>query len=152
MTEPSTDFAATKLLLMRGGEMLTHLRDEIDSIPYPGHWDLPGGGREGDETPMECGLRELFEEYSLTLPPERLTARAFPSMSRPGLFSWLLVGAITEAEIAAIRFGDEGQEWRMMPVADYLAHPRSVPAFRNWISAALGQQLSSGPKATPARP
>lgn len=137
MTDTNAGFAATKLLLTRGGDMLTHLRDEIDSIPFPGHWDLPGGGREGDETPMQCGLRELHEEYGLTLPPQRLTARAFPSMSRPGLSSWLLVGTITEAEIAAIRFGDEGQDWRMMPVTDYLTHPRSVPAFRDWIRSAL---------------
>ena len=137
MTDTNADFAATKLLLTRDGDMLTHLRDAIDSIPFPGHWDLPGGGREGDETPMRCGLRELHEEYGLTLPPQRLTARAFPSMSRPGLSSWLLVGNITEAEIAAIRFGDEGQDWRMMPVTDYLTHPRSVPAFRDWIRSAL---------------
>lgn len=137
MTDTNADFAATKLLLTRDGDMLTHLRDEIDSIPFPGHWDLPGGGREGDETPMQCGLRELHEEYGLTLPPQRLCARAFPSMSRPGLSSWLLVGTITEAEIAAIRFGDEGQDWRMMPVTDYLTHPRSVPAFRDWIRSAL---------------
>lgn len=132
-----TEFGGTKLLLMRGDELLTHLRDDVDHIPYPGHWDLPGGGPEDGESPMECGLRELHEEYGLTLPPERLTARAFPSVSRPGLSSWLLTGTITEAEIAAIRFGDEGQEWRMMPVAGYLAHPRSVPHFCDWIRAAL---------------
>lgn len=137
MTDTNADFAATKLLLTRDGDMLTHLRDEIDSIPFPGHWDLPGGGREGDETPMQCGLRELHEEYGLTLPPERLTARAFPSMSRPGLSSWLLVGNITDSEIGAIRFGNEGQDWRMMPVTDYLTHPRSIPAFRDWIRSAL---------------
>ena len=41
----------------------------------------------------------------------------------------------TQAQIAAIRFGDEGQEWRMMPIAEYLAHPRAVPHFRDWIRA-----------------
>lgn len=132
-----TEFGGTKLLLMRGDDLLTHLRDDVDHIPFPGHWDLPGGGPEAGETPMECGLRELFEEYGLTLTPERLTARAFPSISHPGRSSWLLTGRISDAEIDAIRFGDEGQEWRMMPVAEYLAHPRSVPHFRDWIRSAL---------------
>lgn len=130
MTEPAGDFVGTKLLLTQGGDLLTCLRDDIDHIPFPAHWDLPGGGREGAETPMRCGLRELHEEFGLTLPPARLTAHCFPSIRDPGRSAWLLAGIITPAEIAAIRFGDEGQAWRMMPVAEFLSHPRAVPHFR----------------------
>nr|WP_231692828.1 NUDIX domain-containing protein [Vibrio campbellii] len=30
-------------------------------MSYPNYWDLPGGGREGNETPEDCALRELKE-------------------------------------------------------------------------------------------
>ena len=49
--------------------------------------------------------------------------------------SWLFAGQISAAQIAAIRFGDEGQGWCMMPVADYLTHPRAIPHFCRWITA-----------------
>lgn len=139
----TADFIGTKLLLIRGDSLLTCLRDDFDHIPFPNHWDLPGGGREGHETPLQCGLRELYEEFGLILPPERVVAHRFPSWSRPDRVSWLLAGRITRAEIAAIRFGDEGQEWRMMPVADYLAHPRAVPHFKDRIGAVVGRLTAS---------
>ena len=97
--------------------------------------DRPGGGREGQETPVQCALRELDEEFGLHLSPQALTGRAFPSHSAPGLMSWLFAGQISAAQIAAIRFGDEGQGWCMMPVADYLTHPRAIPHFCCWINA-----------------
>lgn len=140
------DFIGTKLLLVQGDSLLTCLRDDFDHIPFPAHWDLPGGGRDGVETPMDCGLRELHEEFGLHLPPARLTAHRFPSWSRPDHASWLLSGQITRAEIAAIRFGDEGQEWRMMPIADYLAHPRAVPHFKGWITAVLSNNYQTAPR------
>ncbi|WP_405403460.1 NUDIX hydrolase [Paracoccus sp. Ld10] len=128
-------FNGAKLLLTHGDLLLTYLRDDRPDLPFPAHWDLPGGGREGLETPVECALRELDEEFGLHLPPDMLTGRAFPSHAAPGMVSWLFAGQISAARIAAIRFGDEGQEWRMMPVADYLAHPRAIPHFRRWITA-----------------
>lgn len=48
-------------------------------------------------------------------------------------------GAILPEEIAAIRFGDEGQEWRMMPVAQFIAHPRAVPHFRQRVRLILAE-------------
>lgn len=135
VSPPSDAFAGAKLFLRHGDRLLTLLRDDFDWLPFPGHWDLPGGGREGRELPRDCALRELAEEFGLILPPDRLLGRAFPSHSAPGLVSWLFSGRLTVSEIAAIRFGDEGQGWRMMPVADYLAHPRAVPHFRDWIRA-----------------
>lgn len=130
-------FCGAKLLLLHEGRLLTYLRDDFAGLPFAAHWDLPGGGREGDEAPMGCARRELAEEFGLDLPAARLAGQAFSSVAVPGMVSWLFRGALTAAEIAAIRFGDEGQEWRMMPVADYLAHPRAVPHFRDWIAAVI---------------
>lgn len=128
-----TRFHGAKLLLTHGTQMLVYLRDDRDSIPFPAHWDLPGGGREGAETPIQCALRELHEEFALSLPPDSLTGHAFTSFQDPSMQSWLFTGQITAAQIAAIRFGDEGQEWCMMQVATYLAHPRAIPHFCDWI-------------------
>ena len=52
-------FHGAKLVLTCGDGLLLLLRDDIPTIQWPGHWDLPGGGREGDETPEACALREL---------------------------------------------------------------------------------------------
>ncbi|UUQ64967.1 NUDIX hydrolase [Pseudomonas fuscovaginae UPB0736] len=121
-------FSGAKLALICGDQLLTYLRDQKDSIPYPGHWDFAGGGREGEESPSECALRELDEEFSLQIDAERIEwARRYPSVTQPGSQSWFLVGQLSEAEIATIRFGDEGQYWRMMPIAEYLTHPLGVP-------------------------
>lgn len=128
-------FNGAKLLLTHGDRLLTCLRDDRPDIPFPAHWDLPGGGREAHETPVQCALRELDEEFGLHLSPQALTGRAFPSHSAPGLMSWLFAGQISATQIAAIRFGDEGQGWCMMPVADYLTHPRAIPHFCRWITA-----------------
>ena len=56
MTEP---FLGAKLAILVGDRIITILRDDIPTIPWPGHWDLPGGAREGAETPEETVLREL---------------------------------------------------------------------------------------------
>ena len=116
---------------------MTCLRDDYDWIPFPAHWDLPGGGAEPGETPMDCALRELAEEFGLSIAPGRLTGHAFPGWHDPARASWLFAGRITAAEIAAIRFGDEGQEWRMMPVPEFITHPRAVPHFRDRVRMVL---------------
>lgn len=140
-------FHGAKLLLMSGERLLTCLRDDFDHIPFPAHWDLPGGGREGDETPVECALRELREEFGIRLPSKRLIGHDFPSHQRPGTQSWLFRGELTKDEIASISFGDEGQEWRMMLLAEFLAHPFAVPHFKDWI-----RRIIEHPRTIPERP
>lgn len=132
------DFVGAKVALLCGDALLTYLRDDKPGLPWPAMWDLPGGGREGDETAEACLLRELHEEFGLILPPERLIwRRVWPSMmnnERPSVF---FAGHITRAEIETIRFGDEGQYWQMMAVADYLGHPRAVPELQRRVAVAL---------------
>ncbi|WP_054006732.1 NUDIX hydrolase [Cypionkella psychrotolerans] len=132
------DFVGAKVALLCGDALLTYLRDDKPGLPWAAMWDLPGGGREGDETPDACLLRELHEEFGLVLPPDRLIWRkVWPSMMDATRLSVFFAGRISAAEIKAIRFGEEGQYWQMMAVADYLAHPRAIPELQHRVTVAL---------------
>ncbi|SDD48520.1 8-oxo-dGTP diphosphatase [Paracoccus isoporae] len=136
-------FVATKLILLHGDDLLTYLRDDRPDIPHPAQWDLPGGGREGDESAADCALRELAEEFGLHFSADRLRAPvAFTNPARPDYVSVFYCGALRECDIAAIRFGDEGICWRMMRVADYIVHPAAVPHFRARVAHCLSQARS----------
>lgn len=40
--------------------------------PWSGHWCFPGGKIEDNETPLECAVRETFEEIGLLLDVQNL--------------------------------------------------------------------------------
>lgn len=133
-----TDFVGCKAALFCGDALLTYLRDDKPGLPWAAKWDLPGGGREGDETPEACLLREVHEEFGLILAADRLLwRRRWPSMLDASRSSYFFAGRISAAEIAAIRFGEEGQYWQMMRVADYLAHPHGIPELQRRVAVAL---------------
>jgi len=128
------DFTGAKAALFCGASVLTYLRDEKPGLRWPGLWDLPGGGREGAESPEDCLLRELEEEFGLRLTPDRLVLRrVFPSMVEAGRSSVFFAGWLSPAEIASIRFGDEGQCWELMPVGGFLGHARAVPELQRRV-------------------
>lgn len=134
------DFIGAKLGLLGPGGILAYLRDDHADLRWAGLWDLPGGGREGREAPQDCVLRELSEEFGLTLPPSRLEhGWPMPSISSPGRVGWMYLGRISAEEVAAIRFGDEGQYWKMMAVEDFLLHPQGIPPLQDWLSEALSR-------------
>jgi 8-oxo-dGTP diphosphatase len=53
------------------GRLLLQQRDDVPGILQPGKIGLFGGHREGDETYLQCVVREVYEEISYFLPPER---------------------------------------------------------------------------------
>jgi 8-oxo-dGTP diphosphatase len=53
------------------GRFLFQQRDNNPEILYPGMIGLFGGHREGNETFLECVVREIYEEISYFLPSER---------------------------------------------------------------------------------
>ena len=52
-------FDGAKLALYVGEKLAVILRDDTPGLPFADHWDLPGGGREGEETPLGCALRPV---------------------------------------------------------------------------------------------
>lgn len=115
------DFFGAKIALLKDDYILSILRDDIPTIPFPNTWDLPGGGREGEETPFDCVQREVFEELGITISKDSISwAKVYPGMVDPNKESVFMVGEIIQDQIDQIVFGDEGQDWKMMPVTDFL--------------------------------
>ncbi len=129
-------FSGAKLALFVGQKIVVILRDDFPDIPYPGHWDLPGGGREGQETPEDCALRETEEEINLRLSVgDLIWSRQY---QRPRGWVWFFVAHMPADLASSIRLGSEGQRWTLMDPQDYCAHPLAVPHF----AVQLGQYLS----------
>ena len=140
-----TKVIGAKAALLCDGRILTYLRDDRPSLPWPAHWDLPGGGLEQSETAEQGLFREVLEEFGLHLTPAHLCWQAeFPTIHTPGKQAAFFAGTLTRAEIATIRFGDEGQFWQMMPLAEWLAHRRAVPGLQDRTRAALASGALGG--------
>ncbi len=135
MTEP---FHGAKLAILVGNHILTILRDDIPTIGWPDHWDLPGGGRESDETPIECVLRELHEELGLVLCANDLIWRK-PYKSPPNVV-WFFAAEFPDFDVEKVRFGDEGQEWRLAPIEWFLTHEKAIPNLQSRLRTYLGHR------------
>ncbi|MEP5153452.1 NUDIX hydrolase [Planktotalea sp.] len=140
--ESERAFGGAKIILHCDGALVTHLRDDIPSIPFPNMWDLPGGGAEGSETPKGCALRETFEEYGLKIEPKRINwGRRYASLLRPNTDNWFFAAPITPEDIANIVFGEEGQYWQMMSFESYITHQNAVPHLQSQVRDFLAEEI-----------
>ncbi len=65
----------TFILLRPSGEMLLHQRDEGigKEIAYPDRWCFPGGKKEHNESYLNTVIREIHEEFNLTVGKDNCT-------------------------------------------------------------------------------
>jgi 8-oxo-dGTP diphosphatase len=132
-----SDFSGTKVALLHGTDTVAYLRDEKPGIPFPGLWDLPGGGRENGEGPVECGLREVEEEFGLSLDPGSVLLIERHRSRIGGLDTYFCAMQIGDDDVARIRFGDEGQCWTMMPIREFVTHARAIPHLQYRLGALM---------------
>ena len=129
------EFSGCKIALLCDDRLLTILRDDKASIPYPNMWELPGGGREGEETPFECVQREVFEELGLKLEEADIVwAKEYQGMLDPDKTSIFMVGTITQEECASIVFGDEGQAYQMMDICQFVSDDKVISQMQDRLS------------------
>lgn len=136
-----TDFTGCKIALFCGDKLLTILRDDKSNIPYPNVWELPGGGREGDESPFECAAREVYEELGIHLTKDCLLwGKVYPSMLFADKHSVFLVGQLTKAQFNSIVFGDEGQGYKLMSCKEFICAEGVVPQFQERVREYLEEK------------
>lgn len=131
-------FDGAKIAILRGDDVLTLLRDDCPDIPYPNQWDLPGGGREGVETPFATAARELFEELSIKIEPSRVIYHVEENgHSNPETKVHFFVARWEELADQDVRLGDEGQCWAWMPARDFTTRSDAVISLRQRLTRAL---------------
>ena len=97
------DFHGAKVALFIEDQLLVYRRDDRPDIPFPDMLDLPGGGREQGESGAQCVARGS------------------------GAVALFFVCHLPRSVLPGVVFGDEGQGWQIMPVAEFLASDRAVP-------------------------
>lgn len=131
-------FNGVKVALLFKEKLVMQLRDNKPGLRFANMWDFPGGGREGNETPVECAIREIKEEFGITLKSDAFAwQKEYPAMHDAKQKAFFLVALATETDIKNIRFGDEGQRWDFMTQIEFLNNEEVVPdlkgRFRDYL-------------------
>lgn len=115
------NFNGVKIALINNQKLLVIQRDNKPGLRNANLWDFPGGGREGNESQMECAIRETKEELGIEINPKSIIwSKTYPSMHDPGLTAYFMVAKIDSRQINSIVFGDEGQGWKMITIKEFL--------------------------------
>ena len=86
-------------------------------------------------------LRETREEVGLLLDPRMICwGRQF---GVGAAVTWFFVGNVAPGQLAQVVLGDEGQDWALMPVEEFLNHPKAVPRFQERLRAYLESRCRS---------
>lgn len=142
LLDQQLDFTGCKIALICDGRILTILRDDKPTIPWPNLWELPGGGREGDESPFECVAREVYEELTIQLSKDDIVwSWIYPSMLDENKKSVFLVGKLTQEQFDSIVFGDEGQGYKLVSLEEFLTSDQVVPQLQERVRDYVEESL-----------
>jgi 8-oxo-dGTP diphosphatase len=134
---------ACAILIDANGRFLLQQRDDIAGILHPGKVGLFGGHREGIETFLECVVREIHEEISYFVPPQRFvhlatldggdidvrggTVRAEFYVAHNIPIEGLIV---TEGSLLLVRPGEIiDMDYKLTPSARYAMRVHGMPGF-----------------------
>ena len=125
-------FVGAKIALLVDQDILVLRRDDVPNIPWPNAVDLPGGGSEPGETPLECALRETNEEISISVSPDAVVwERSFPEGGLGPEIAWFFIARIGSDLADQIRIGDEGQATWKEPISTFLAREDAIPFLQD---------------------
>lgn len=124
-------FSGAKVVLLCDDQIIAIQRDQKPGLKFAGMWDLPGGGREEDETPIETASREVFEELGMRLNGEDFFyQKEYPAMVEKDSIAYFLAATITNEQVESIIFGNEGQGWKLTTIDEFVNDDTIVPFLR----------------------
>ena len=122
--------AGTKGLVYIGDTILVWRRGD-DTAFHPMQLDVPGGEPEGGETPFETFQRTVNEQFGLKISRDDIEyVRRYESVLNPGMFGYFPVARLPKEQASHITFNDEGPEYILMPLNDYLDSEDAWPLFQ----------------------
>src|SRR5262245_38667107 len=135
MIRPQHREVAAALVIDTRGRFLLQQRDNVPGILFPGRIGLFGGHREGDETFLECVVREIHVELGVFLPALRVPALARYRGTDPyisGATLWRELYLTTDVPVERLRI-TEGS----LLIAELEDVPALAPRFAPSAQAAI---------------
>ncbi|MBP6888340.1 MAG: NUDIX domain-containing protein [Candidatus Pacebacteria bacterium] len=122
-----SDFTGVKGLVFFGEQILVFRRD-TKTKNFPLKVDLPGGGKENNETPFETFAREVEEEFGLTVQREDVIySKKYPSIFDDTKIAFFVVTKSNTHKKADVIFGDEGLEFFYTTPEEYILLTDGIP-------------------------
>ena len=130
--EKNRNFYGSKGLIFFDDNILVYRRDD-KTKNYPFFIDLPGGGKEEDESPFETFQRETKEEFGIEIEKEEIIyAKQYMSVTDLSKESYFFV-IKTKKKTEDIIFGNEGIEYFFLTLKDYLDLNDTIPRQREKV-------------------
>jgi 8-oxo-dGTP diphosphatase len=136
--DPKRNFHGAKGLVFINEQILVYRRDgRTNNLPF--HIDLPGGGREQDESPFETFRREVREEFGINIKSEDIVySKQYMSVVDPAMEAYFLVAKPLGVTLNDVTPSDEVPEPIIMDIKEYLtltdAIPRHVDRVKEYLS------------------
>lgn len=124
-------------------KMLVYRRD-TKTDRFPLYIDLPGGGKEGEESPFETYQREVKEEFGINIKKDEVIfAKQYMSSLDPTKELYYIVVKTSEICESDIVFGDEGVEYYLLTVEEYFERNDVIPRHKERVRECLQLAPSS---------
>lgn len=108
--ESDYDFIGSKIALICQNHLVTILRDDKTSIIHPNMWDLPGGGSEKGENPLECLIREVDEEIGLSIDESIIIwQKHYQSHGQGNRYSYFFVAKLLKRKLIKLNSAVKGK-------------------------------------------
>jgi 8-oxo-dGTP diphosphatase len=142
-TFKKVDFNGAKGLVFLGDKILVYRRDNKTNN-WPLNIDLPGGGREGDESPFDTFKREVKEEFGIDIEKNEVEfSCTVQSVIEPDKKSYFIVVKTLRFKSEDIVFGNEGIEWMLITPAEFINRSDCIERQQKRVKRYLAEELVS---------
>ncbi len=138
-TFKKVEFDGAKGFVFLGEKILVYRRDTNTTI-FPLSIDLPGGGREGCESPFETFQRETKEEFGIEIKEADIVfCDIVQNIINPNKISYAFITHSLKFTEKDIVFGDEGTEWMLLTPKEFIERKDGIKGQQDWAREFLQQ-------------